>query len=420
MTQLPKLSNDCFALPRGVDWTPVDVALAMLKDAMKPVVRTEQVEVIAAGGRILAKDVFAKTSNPPFANSAVDGYGFAFDSLPKQEQKTLPLIDGRAAAGQAYDATVPPNSAIRVLTGARLPDGVDTVILQEDVHIENNQVHFESGLKQGANTRRAGEDVISGELLFQAGHKIQPQDIAIMSATGVDDVNVYQKLRVGVLSTGDELVSDGNITQNAQIFDANRPMLLDLLSRWGYVAVDLGHVGDDPDQIRQAFAKGAKTVDAIITTGGASAGDEDHVSNILTQEATLQTWRVAIKPGRPLALAMWQETPIFGFPGNPVAAFVCSLIFARPALSEMAGAGWNAPRGFQLPAAFSKSKKAGRREFLRARLNDDNQVEIFKSEGSGRISGLSWATGLVELPDHKMDVAKGDLITFYPYGAFGI
>ncbi|GHA56440.1 molybdopterin molybdenumtransferase MoeA [Amylibacter ulvae] len=420
MTQPPKLSNDCFALPRGVDWTPVDDALAMLKGAMKTVVGVETIDVNMSGERILANDITALQSNPPFANSAVDGYGFRFDSLPVGEQISVPLIDGRAAAGQAFQGVVPACTAIRVLTGARLPDGVDTVILQEDIRIESDHVQFESGLKQGANTRRAGEDVTAGEMLFRARHRIQPQDIAIMSATGVQHVDVFKKLRVGVLSTGDELVSDGNITKTAQIFDANRPMLLDLLTRWGYAAVDLGHVGDNSDQIRKAFAKGADIADAIITTGGASAGDEDHVSNILTTEATLHTWRVAIKPGRPLALAMWNDTPIFGFPGNPVAAFVCSLVFARPALGVMAGTGWNAPRGFQLPAAFSKSKKAGRREFLRARLTNDNHVEVFKSEGSGRISGLSWATGLVELPDHKMEVCTGDLVTFYPYSAFGI
>ena len=196
-------------------------------------------------------------------------------------------------------------------------------------------------------------------------------------------------------------------------------MLLGMVERFGHQPVDLGRVPDDRAALRARLDQGAAEADVILTSGGASAGDEDHVSALLTEAGAMTLWRIAVKPGRPLALGLWQGKPVFGLPGNPVAAMVCTLIFARPALSVLAGAAWPVPHGFDVPAAFSKSKKAGRREYLRARLRH-GKVEGFKSEGSGRISGLSWAEGLVELPDGALDVSEGTLVTYYPYSAFGL
>jgi molybdopterin molybdotransferase len=226
---------------------------------------------------------------------------------------------------------------------------------------------------------------------------------------------------VGVLSTGDELLPDPARPALAhQIYDANRPMLLALVAGWGFDPVDLGHAPDDPATIAARLDAGAASADVILTSGGASAGDEDHVSRLLREQGTLTSWRIAVKPGRPLALALWQGVPVFGLPGNPVAAFTCTLVFARPALSLLSGADWKVPQAFLVPAAFSKTKKAGRREFLRARLNATGQAEVFRSEGSGRISGLSWASGFVELPDDACTIAPGDLVRYLPYSAFGV
>jgi molybdopterin molybdotransferase len=205
-----------------------------------------------------------------------------------------------------------------------------------------------------------------------------------------------------------------------QTFDANRPMLLSLAKAWHHQAVDLGHVGDDRAELARCFDKAAKSCDAIITTGGASAGDEDHVSALLRETGSLNNWRIALKPGRPLALGVWNGVPVFGLPGNPVAAFTCALLFARPALSKLAGGGWVKPLAVQVPAAFSKRKKPGRREFLRARLNSEGHAKIFKSEGSGRISGLTWSEGFVELADEGCEIAEGDLVRYLPYAGFGI
>jgi molybdopterin molybdotransferase len=413
----PPLRNDCFALPAGVDWTPVGDALALLRDRLRPVTGVETVPVMQAAGRILAVDAIARRSNPPQANSAVDGYGFA--GAVAEGAHEMPLIAGRAAAGVAFGGAVPAGRAIRILTGAALPEGVETVILEEDVTLGDGRIAFRGPLKRGANTRKAGEDVTEGDTALAAGRWLTPADIALLSAVGLAEVAVRNRLRVAVLSTGDELVEPGASAGPGQIYDANRPMLLALAECWGFQAVDMGRVGDDRDDLRARLDAAAASADVIVTSGGASAGDEDHVSALLKASGALQEWRIAMKPGRPLALAVWNGTPVFGLPGNPVAAMVCTLIFARPAMALLAGQGWAEPQGFDLPAGFEKRKKPGRREYLRARVRD-GRVEVFASEGSGRISGLSWAEGLVELGDGEAHVRPGDPVRFLPYAAFGL
>ena len=415
----PPLRDDCFALPAGVDWTPADVALDRLKNGLSVVCATEEIDIGDARGRVLSADVHARRSNPPAPNSAVDGYGFSFECLGETDVHRLDLIDGRAAAGGPFQDEVPFGKAIRILTGAILPVGVDTVILEEDVSIAEGQIAFHAGLKPFANTRKAGEDVSVNEVALTAGHRLGPQDVGLLVALGVSKITVFKRLRVGVLSTGDELVNAGP-AEPWQTYDANRPMLGGLVEEFGYALVDLGQAPDDRSALKEILNQAASHVDAILISGGASGGDEDHVSALLREEGNMQTWRIAIKPGRPLALSLWHGVPVFGLPGNPVAAFVCSLIFARPALGVLAGQAWNEPQGFMVPASFTKTKKPGRREYLRARLNTDEQVEIFKSEGSGRISGLSWSTGLVELDEHAQTIEPKMPVRFIPYSSFGI
>nr|WP_254655285.1 gephyrin-like molybdotransferase Glp [Roseobacter sp. GAI101] len=412
----PPLRNDCFALPPGVHWTPVDEALSLLRERLSVVTKAEDTPLDAALGRIVAQDVTARRANPPLPNTAVDGYGFAGGRGAGPH--VLPVVSGRAAAGDA-PGDVPEGHAIRVLTGAALPQGVDTVVLQEDVQIDGGNLRFTGPIKQGANTRKAGEDVVAGQTVLTAGRQVTAADLALLAATGLSSLSLRQRLRVGVISTGDEIVQPGETAADGQIFDANRPMLLGLIAQFGHTPVDLGHVGDDRAALRARLDGAAGQVDAILTSGGASAGDEDHVSALLKEAGALALWRIAVKPGRPLALGMWQGMPVFGLPGNPVAAMVCTLIFARPALAVLAGQDWTAPQGFDVPAAFEKRKKPGRREYLRARMRN-GAAEVFASEGSGRISGLSWAEGLVELPDEGLDVRPGDPVRFIPYGSFGL
>ncbi|KUP93031.1 molybdopterin molybdenumtransferase [Tritonibacter horizontis] len=293
------------------------------------------------------------------------------------------------------------------------------MILEEDVRTDGAQVAFNGPLKQGANTRKAGEDVAAGEVILPAGRVLTPADLALASATGLAELTLRKRLRVAVISTGDELVAPGQAAGLGQIYDANRPMLLALVQQFGFEPVDLGRIADDRAALGAALDRAAAVADVILTSGGASAGDEDHVSALLRETGALQEWRMALKPGRPLALGLWAGRPVFGLPGNPVAALVCALVFARPAMGLLAGAAWSVPLGFDVPAGFSKRKKPGRREYLRARMRA-GQVEVFKSEGSGRISGLSWAEGLVELPEGGLEIAPGDLVRFIPYASFGM
>ncbi len=371
-----------------------------------------------ADGRILAEDAVAVRANPPAANAAVDGYAFLRESL-EPSPEIVPLADGRAAAGEPYRGAVPGGMALRILTGALLPEGADTVLLQEDATLSDDGLSMRRLPKGGANVRSVGEDVAAGNGVLPAGRVLGPGDLALLSAVGVARVAVRRRLRVGVLSTGDELAEPGDDAPPERIYDANRPMLLAVLRRWGHEAHDLGRVPDDRAALRGRLDRAAQWVDAVLTSGGASGGDEDHVSALLSEAGTLTDWRIAMKPGRPLVLGRWGDAPVFGVPGNPVAALVTTLVFARPALSSMAGAGWSEPVGFDLPAAFEKRKKAGRREYLRARLLG-GQVEVFSSEGSGRISGLSWADGLVELPDGACHVRPGDRVRYLPWASFGL
>ena len=405
-----RLRNDCFALPPGVDWTPVDDALAMLRERLVPVTGVETRALSEAADRVLAQDVIALRSNPPASNSAVDGYGLGAGLEPGLHH--IELAEGRAAAGVPYAGALPEGKALRILTGAALPEGVTTVVLEEDCRVAEGAISVEGPLKDGANARKAGEDVAEGDVVLAKGRRLTSPDLALLAATGHGAVPVHKPLKVGVLSTGDELREAGEALEPGQIADANRPMLLSLIAGMGFEAVDLGICPDD----RAALAgrlDGAEA-DVIITSGGASAGEEDHVSALLNETGTMALWRIAVKPGRPLALGLWNGKPVFGLPGNPVAALVCTLIFARPALSLLSGAGWSEPMAVEVPAAFSKKKKPGRREYLRARLVD-GAAEVFPSEGSGRISGLSWADGLVELPDGALDVKPGTVVRYLPF-----
>ncbi len=414
---MSRVANDCFALPPGVHWTPADEALALLKERMETVVGVEDAPLAQADGRVLAEDILAAHSSPPADNSAVDGYAYVQGSGAEGRYR---LLAGRAAAGAPYDGVVTPGAALRIFTGAVLPKGADTVIMQEGVSLEEGYLRFDGGPKTGANVRAAGEDVAAGEIILSAGQVLRPQDVAQAATMGVDRLKLRRRLRVAVLSTGDELAQPGDAPGEGGIFDANRPMLAALAARMGSDVVDLGVASDDPVVVRDALGRGADRADAIIASGGASGGDEDHVSAVLGDAGARTLWRIAIKPGRPLALGVWDGAPVFGLPGNPVAAFVCFLIFARPALMVMAGADWPEPRRLKLPAGFEKRKKGGRREFLRGRIGADGRVEAFRSEGSGLISGLRWAEGLIDLPEAAAEIRHGDPVAFLPFSELGL
>lgn len=414
------LKNDCFALPAGVFWTPMADALADLRGRLSPVVGVERVALAAAQGQVLARDVAAPISLPPADNAAVDGYALAHASLTDEGDQELALLDGRAAAGVPFAGAVAPGHALRILTGAVMPPGTDSVVMDEDLDRNGATIRFGSGLKAGANRRRAGEDITAGDIALNAGARLGPAAMARLASVGIAEVAVYAPLRVAVLSTGDELAEPGDTLAPGQIYDANRAMLLSLARAQEVVVQDHGRIPDDPDAIAHALKTAAAGADAVVVSGGASGGDEDHVSRELSKMGAMALWRIAMKPGRPLALGQIDGVPVFGLPGNPVAAFVCFLMFVRPALHTLAGAEWPEPVGYPLTARFSARKKPGRTELLRARADGSGGVEKFRSDGSGLISGLLWSDGLVMLDHARGAVEPGDAVRFLPYAGFGL
>ncbi len=413
----PPLRDDCFTLPAGVDWLPAEHALELLRNAMHPQVAKMYVELGGAMGRILAEDIMAPANSPPYANSAIDGYGYLGVQSEDSEVIRLSLMRGRAAAGHPFKGDVPEGYAVKVMTGAILPKGVDTVVLQEDVNADAHEIAFRGPIKAGKNTRSAGEDIKSGQILFTKGRKIRAPDLAVLASVGISQLIVYEPLRVGILSTGDELTEPGDPARVGQIYDANRPMLTGQMAQLGYTVVDLGCAADDVETLRLILDSASERCDALVTTGGASAGDEDHMSALLRDSGSLEMWRIAVKPGRPMAMGLWNGLPVFGLPGNPVAAMVCKLVFTQPALRALAGGTWRMPQSYDVAAAFEKLKKYGRREYLRARIRN-GRAEVFPSEGSGRITGLSWAEGLVELSEPARDIKIGDKVRYIPFSEF--
>lgn len=414
------LKNDCFALPSGVEWTPVDDALALLRDRMEPVTGAETVTLGDGLGRVLAEDVIAQISSPPHDNSAVDGYALSSSGLTETGEQSLRLLSGRAAAGAPFAGHVGDSEAVRILTGARMPDGADSVVMDEDVDLIGGQIRFGSGLKAGANRRLAGEDLDHGVRALSEGTILQPQHLAQAASVGVAGLTVRKRLRVGLISTGHELREAGRDLSEGQVFDSNRPLLSALLAKLPVEVLDYGIVGDDAALVRAALLKAGTECDAVITSGGASAGDEDHISAALQSFGTLNLWRVAMKPGRPLALAQLGKTPVFGLPGNPIAAFVTFLIFARPCLLRLAGADWTSPLSYPLQARFSTRKKSGRAEYLRGRADGLGGVEKFANDGSGLIRGLCWADGLIALDHDRGAVEEGEIVQFLPFAGMGI
>jgi molybdopterin molybdotransferase len=414
------LKNDCFALPPGIEWTPVPEALTRLRERIEPIAAVDEIPLADALGRVLARDAVAQRSTPPHDNAAVDGYAVAHASLTPEGEQSLVLLDGRAAAGAPFVGAVPLGHAVRTLTGAVMPEGTDSVVMQEDVTRGEGGVTFGSGLKPGANRRKAGEDIATGETAIRAGRRLGAADLAQAASVGLARLAAYRPLRVALFSTGDELCDPGEPPALGAIYDANRPMLAGLARAQGFEVIDKGRIPDDAASIRTALTEAAAQADAVVTSGGASGGDEDHIARALTHLGAMAEWRIAMKPGRPLAMGQIGGVPVFGLPGNPVAAFVCFLMFARPALLRLGGADWPELPRFPVTITGPAKKRAGRTEYLRGRYIGEGKVEKFRSEGSGLISGLRWSDGLIELSHNRDRVEAGEAVDYIPYSAFGL
>ena len=420
-----KLLDDCFA--HDTKRLRHDAALAILKERVRPVVGIERLPLAQAAGRILAEDAVAPRPVPAHTNAAVDGFSFAATDYDAAGGAEL-AVTGRAAAGHRLAERPAAKTAVRIFTGAVMPNGHDTVVMQEDVRtgtIDGRPVvAIPAGLKRGANVRKAGEDVKAGETVLVEGAALRPQDLAALASLGFSEAACYQRLKVAIVSTGDEVKRGGGALESGQVYDANAPMLAPLIANAGAVATDLGVLPDDLDAVQRRLAQAARVFDAIVTSGGASRGEEDHVVAALDRLGKRHLWQLAIKPGRPMSFGQIGDCVVVGLPGNPVAVLVCFLLYVWPLLRRMGGAAWPEPRRYPLPALFAfPDRKVGRREFWRGILKETPQglaVDKFARDGSGLISGLRAADGLIDIPEDVTEVKPGDTVAFIPFAEFGI
>lgn len=437
---MAQLSDDCFAF--GGALLSVEAAARLIGERIAPLEgAVEAVPLAAAVGRVLARDLVAARPLPPFFNAAVDGYAFRHADLVAGGETRL-TVRGRVAAG-AEAPVVAPGTAMRVFTGAPMPPGADTVMMQEDARLEADAVLLPAGLMRGANARPAGEDVTAGTVALAAGRRLRAPEVGLAAALGFATLPVARRVRVGVFSTGDELASPGAALGPAQTHDSNRFTLLALLAGLPVVATDLGILPDDAEATAAALRQAAGSQDLLLTSGGVSTGEEDHVRAAIEAGGRLVFWRLAVKPGRPAAMGVVRaasgedvrvarETgvraasgeaggiPVVGLPGNPVAAVVTFLCLARPLVLRLAGAAPEVLPRFPARSGFSYRKKTGRREYVRVRLGPGEPLPVaekFPREGAGLLSSLTWSDAFAELPEDVTVVAPGDTIQVLPFAA---
>jgi molybdopterin molybdotransferase len=417
---MAQLSQDCFA--SGAKILSVDEAVHTIAAQLSPVDGIETVTLADADGRVLAEDLVATLQLPPFTNSAVDGYAVRGEDIPNDAARLF-RVTGRLQAGAA--GAVPPvvsGEAVRIFTGAPMPEGADTVYMQEDVRVdEAGRALLPAGLKRGANVRPAGEDVELGRVILPAGRWLRPQDVAAVAAMGLTQVRVRRRARVAVFSNGDEIVEPGAPRRDTQTFDSNRFMLLAMLRRIGCEVSDLGIRGDDSADIADLLKAAAREHDLILSSDGVSTGEGDYVKTAIESVGTLVFWRIAMKPGRPVAMGVIDGKPFIGLPGNPVASFVTFAKVARPAILALAGTQWSPPPAVPVRAQFTYRKKTARREYVRVHLRKaaDGALEAvkFPREGAGLLSSLIDTDGVVELDEDVTRVEAGQVVNCLIYSS---
>lgn len=394
----------------------VEQALERLLAAAQPISDIETVPLMSALGRVLAADQLSTVDVPPADNSAMDGFALRFADCNADAETTLP-ISQRIPAG-AVPESLQLGSAARIFTGAEVPLGADTVVMQEQCKWDDGAVTINAGIKAGANIRPRGQDIEQGALVLARGHRLMPQDLGLLASIGAAEVPVYRRLKVALLCTGDELVEPGQPLPPGHIYNSNRFTLAGQLQALGFDCVDLGMVADTPEATEQALIRAAAEADCIISSGGVSVGEEDHIKGCVETLGSLDLWRMAIKPGKPLAFGQVQGTPFIGLPGNPVSVFVTFAIAARPYLLKSQGAGDYLPVPVPVVAGFSRPKAPKRQEYLRVRLVQDARgevrAELAGSQSSGVLSSVSQGNGFVV---HRLGESfdEGDSVPFLAF-----
>lgn len=411
-----RLANDCFAT--GGETLRADEALRILSARIHPIAAIEALPLRRLRGRVLAADIVSPRNVPPHDNAAVDGYAVHFDDLSPDGETRL-KIGPRIAAGHPHSSEIPRGIAARIFTGAAMPQGPDTVFMQEDVRIAGDVAIFPPGQKRFANRRQAGEDVPAGKTILRAGRRLRAADIGLIASVGLTQAQVFAPLKIAVFSTGDELREPGTATPPGAVYDSNRFALMALLEQAGAIVSDLGILPDKAEILRDALANAAADHDAIVTSGGMSTGEEDHVRAAVTANGALDFWRLAIRPGRPVALGNVKGKAFVGLPGNPVAMIVTYLRFALPVLARLGGAADAAPLRYKLACETAIKKKPGRREWVRASVTyaaDGSPIlRPFPLDGAGILTSLVESDGLIELAENTADVAPGTRVEFLPF-----
>ncbi len=400
----------------------LSAAVALVERRCQPGPACEAVPLADALGRVLAEAVTAPIAVPAADNSAVDGYGFRHAGLKLARERGLAVI-GVSAAGRPFDGAVGEGEAVRIFTGALPPPGVDAIAMQEEVQRDGDRILLRKDIPLDANIRRAGEDIAKGSVAISAGRRLGPVDIGMLSSLGVVEAQVRRRLRVAVLSAGDELIEPGQPLRPGAVHDSNRPLLLAFVRQLGFDSVDLGILPDSRPAIEAALADAARGCDAIISSAGVSVGDEDHMRQAIETLGALDFWSVAIKPGKPVAAGHVAGKPYFGLPGNPVAAVITFLLLARPGLLRLAGGAYTAPPRYPVRAGFTLRRSPGRREFLRCMLDMDADglcVRRFARGGSAVLSSVGGSDGLVEIAEDVTEIAPGQPVSFIPFAEFGL
>ncbi len=378
----------------------------------------EQIPLRSALGRVLAESVISPLDVPGHDNSAMDGYAVRGADLPADGESCLQLI-GTALAGQPWDRALERGQCLRIMTGAVMPTGADSVIMQERAEREGEQVRIGPGHRSGENVRRAGEDIACGAAVLPAGRRLRPADIGLLASLGLSEVRVRRRLRVAFFSTGDELRSIGQPLGPGDVYDSNRYTLHGMLSRLGVELLDLGVVADRREALRQAFTDAAAIADVVITSGGVSVGEADYVKAILAELGEIGFWKIAMKPGRPLAFGRLGEAAFFGLPGNPVAVMVTFYQFVQPALRRLAGEPENPPQRFRVPCLSALKKRPGRSEFQRGilapQVDGSLAVSLAGKQGSGILSSMSRANCFIVLGPASEGIQPGDLVQVEPF-----
>lgn len=393
-------------------------ALGRIDTITVPITGFEQVALRSALGRVLAESITSPLDVPAHTNSAMDGYAIRSADLPDTETSKLTVI-GTALAGLPFQGQVKPGTAVRIMTGAVLPQGADCVVMQERVKREAEWVFIGTGNKANQNIRKAGEDLTTGEVVLESGKLLTPADLGLLASLGIAELRVLRRLRVAFFSTGDELCSIGEPLGEGQIYDSNRYTLYGMLTRLGVDIIDMGVVRDRQDALTRAFQEAACNADAVITSGGVSVGEADFVKTILTALGEVNFWKIAMKPGRPMAFGRIKDAVFFGLPGNPVSVMVTFYEFVLPALKRMMGQKQSMPIYIKVNCTTPLRKRPGRREFQRGILEYGSdgtlQVRGTGNQGSGILSNMSRANCFIVLPEECGNVESGSTVDVQPF-----